>query len=47
VKNPSKWVTEIYIPVFPKVVTPKQITANPVIATVQPTSIIDEPVEIP
>lgn len=47
VKKPSKWITEIYIPVFPKVVAPKTITATPVIATLQPTSTINEPVEIP
>lgn len=29
VKNPSKWITEIYIPVFPKTVTPKPIVTIP------------------
>lgn len=33
IKNPSKWVTEIYIPVFPKAVVPKVITQVAPVAT--------------
>jgi predicted transcriptional regulator YdeE len=28
VKNPSKWITEIYIPVFPKAVTPQPVVSS-------------------
>jgi predicted transcriptional regulator YdeE len=42
IKNPSKWITEIYIPVFPKAIVPK-VTATIVAAT--PTTTVNEPVE--
>jgi effector-binding domain-containing protein len=32
IKQPSKWITEIYIPVFPKVIT----LTEPIIATIKP-----------
>jgi effector-binding domain-containing protein len=47
VKQPSKWITEIYIPVFPKeeVVKPTIISTEPVVAT--PTETVPTPVENP
>ena len=44
IKNPSKWVTEIYIPVYPKVVATKPIVAKPIDSTVvKPVDEIQEP----
>jgi len=41
IKNPSKWVTEIYIPVFPKAVAP--IVTTPIASSTP--AIVSEPVE--
>ena len=39
IKQPSKWITEIYIPIFPKVEIPKHIVApNPTVPTQQTTT---------
>jgi len=47
VKQPSKWVTEIYIPVFPKAVdVPKPVTTQ-VIPTVETPSTTTTPTETP
>ncbi len=39
IKNPSKWITEIYIPVFPKAIVPK--------ATITDTIISPKPIIVP
>ena len=46
IKQPSKWVTEIYIPVFPKAEAPKPVIATPTTTVVTPvttTTPTDEP----
>ena len=42
IKNPSKWITEIYIPVFPKAIVTK---ATAPITTSTPPTTVSEPVE--
>jgi ABC-type dipeptide/oligopeptide/nickel transport system ATPase component len=44
IKNPSKWITEIYIPVFPKAIVPKVIAPFVPAAT---TTIIEHEVSKP
>ena len=44
VKNPSKWITQIYVPVYPKVIATKPITIKPVDSTtVKPIETVIEP----
>ena len=46
VKSPSKWVTEIYIPVFPKVITPQPVVSKPETPIVKPVIETSMPAEI-
>ena len=47
IKQPSKWVTEIYIPVFPKVEAPKPAVIVPVATPVEAPETNTTPTEIP
>ena len=51
IKNPSKWVTEIYIPVFPKAIVPKVTTVTDTIVSsipiIAPVTIKPESTEKP
>ena len=44
IKNPSKWITEVYVPVYPKVVATKPVVAKPKDSTeAKPVDVVVEP----
>lgn len=46
IKSPSKWITEIYIPVFPKVIAPQPVVKSVQTAVVKPVVETTPPTEI-